>query len=1197
MQYSKDILFTIINPNLIINESVNSPKNTSIILEEIQLYENFLTSMKQYLQSRYDDTISDVTQNLINAKDSGVLIKEIITNPDYLEKVLEQLNKQVRNLIKSIRSMGNVLSANNALSSISEKIRNLINSLTEKITQSLRMPGWKGFLYSLGLYCFARFILNKFTEYKDSATEMMTFFTSSAPEKLNQKILELSQMILNISGTTMTEFMSFFSDMAEISKIFVSILAYVKRKLEFGKELNLQNAPVVNVTEDAVGRIVKGVNTTADVGPNEIKKQAAKFGNKVTKDGEPPLLNTKITKNTTTNKLYNLGLTETIRKEGNNYIIYSKNGEKKLGTYKTKKEAEKRLQQIEYFKHKSESYNSFELAIMEGGHTLEEDWKTNLKRLVAAGALTAVAAGGLSTKSAYDKWVNNHKNIPVVSQIEKPSSQIYHTSVQQKTDNDTNINSKKLDKNDKTTSLRPKPRPDNLITTTTDDSELAPKTSIRPIARPDFNITFDPKERLLIDVLQKTGIKGIEMAAFLSQAAHETGNYAYFGELGNADYFNKYDPQYAPKKAKELGNTEYGDGYKYRGRGYLHLTGRANYKKAGDALGLPLVDDPDLAANPRIAAYIAVWYWNKRVKPRVDNFKDVKQVTVPINPSLAGLQDRETKFKEYIKVMSRSNNLTTESITENTKSVKLKDLAEIKTNFENADFWISRRNSINNVGMPSKEYNPESIGIKVVRTDVLLPSYLYYVIQYLHSTGYFKKIAKGVTNLVNITTNDVRNISLALNESQIINIKKIIEAEIVDLDKKREDKKIGDFHKSFMNDVKSAAQEKMEAYKIANEEGLFDDLPVGSRFTLPKGASYKVLSHSMTTHKTNVLPNHQQEFRNKHNFGPAKFIEYNGKYFKPMIYAEEVAGEMAGSNSGFELDKLINFETGEKRYKKFTGPKRVTEKKKQNTVKEEWYHGTADVREIRKEGGFQSRNINVTYISDPKKWKELQHKANKLRDTNKDEYFKILDELSALKKNMTTKSPIFLTNVYNVAKTYADPHRAWDYQGAEERILRVSSEDGKNLKIDATGKDFKGINIDNVTKGLVNAGISLEKIQNALEMFSLRIKNGKLSTDALAVIAQMFGFDTVDVTGVLDSYNVGKIRSTVRMVFNPSTIKIIAGLNENMSVTGTETAKLAKEKGILPGTDEWFEHWFSLPYMIDQRNKKHKPRGMGVKPS
>ena len=62
---------------------------------------------------------------------------------------------------------------------------------------------------------------------------------------------------------------------------------------------------------EATGRVVKGVNTTVDVGPNEIKKQAAKFGNTVDKDGRPPTLNKKV-KGSSTNVLFNLGLSESL---------------------------------------------------------------------------------------------------------------------------------------------------------------------------------------------------------------------------------------------------------------------------------------------------------------------------------------------------------------------------------------------------------------------------------------------------------------------------------------------------------------------------------------------------------------------------------------------------------------------------------------------------------------------------------------------------------------------------------------------------------------------------------------------------------------------------------------------------------------------------------------------------------------------
>lgn len=66
----------------------------------------------------------------------------------------------------------------------------------------------------------------------------------------------------------------------------------------------------------------------------------------------------------------------------------------------------------------------------------------------------------------------------------------------------------------------------------------------------------------------------------------------------------------------------------------------------------------------------------------------------------------------------------------------LGDLCEIKTNFPEADFWLT------NEGKPSKDFNPTFVGVRVYRTDILVPGYLYYLMEYLHTMGYFKSMPK-----------------------------------------------------------------------------------------------------------------------------------------------------------------------------------------------------------------------------------------------------------------------------------------------------------------------------------------------------------------------------------------------------------------------------------------------------------------------
>ena len=102
---------------------------------------------------------------------------------------------------------------------------------------------------------------------------------------------------------------------------------------------------------------------------------------------------------------------------------------------------------------------------------------------------------------------------------------------------------------------------------------------------------------------------------------------------------------------------------------------------------------------------------------------------------------------------------TSEFITEET-GLRLKNLCTVKVNFPDADFWLQRKGSLKTVGTPLKEFYSENIGIKVVKTDVLDPKYLYYVMQHIKNTGYWEPRANGSLNLVSIRTEDVANLPI-----------------------------------------------------------------------------------------------------------------------------------------------------------------------------------------------------------------------------------------------------------------------------------------------------------------------------------------------------------------------------------------------------------------------------------------------------
>ena len=160
-------------------------------------------------------------------------------------------------------------------------------------------------------------------------------------------------------------------------------------------------------------------------------------------------------------------------------------------------------------------------------------------------------------------------------------------------------------------------------------------------------------ESLLHRAAKAAGIVGTELAQFMAQTKHESWDFSRLKEksVGKEYFAKKYDRQYAPRTAKILGNKHVGDGEKYHGRGFIQLTGRDNYRMASQALGIDLLNNPELAERPDIAAKIAIWYWQTRVKPHVNNFNDTRAVTQKINPAMRGLQDRHVKFINYKNIL------------------------------------------------------------------------------------------------------------------------------------------------------------------------------------------------------------------------------------------------------------------------------------------------------------------------------------------------------------------------------------------------------------------------------------------------------------------------------------------------------------------------------------------------------------------
>lgn len=133
------------------------------------------------------------------------------------------------------------------------------------------------------------------------------------------------------------------------------------------------------------------------------------------------------------------------------------------------------------------------------------------------------------------------------------------------------------------------------------------------------------------------------VAAFLAQILHESGSFQFLRELASGAAY---------EGRKDLGNTQPGDGVRYKGRGFIQLTGRANFRSAGSDLGLDLENNPDLAEQPDIAARLAVWFWNKKNLNAKADAGDFVGITRAINGGTRGLQDRTRLYESAKQVLS-----------------------------------------------------------------------------------------------------------------------------------------------------------------------------------------------------------------------------------------------------------------------------------------------------------------------------------------------------------------------------------------------------------------------------------------------------------------------------------------------------------------------------------------------------------------
>ena len=134
--------------------------------------------------------------------------------------------------------------------------------------------------------------------------------------------------------------------------------------------------------------------------------------------------------------------------------------------------------------------------------------------------------------------------------------------------------------------------------------------------------------------------KPLRIAHFIAQVAHESGAFQYMEEIADgADYEGRED----------LGNTQPGDGMRFKGRGLIQLTGRSNYESFSKSMSIDFVTNPKQVAELPYAILCAAWFWDTNKLNPIADQDDIKGITLTINGGLNGFEDR----KHYLQAAKR----------------------------------------------------------------------------------------------------------------------------------------------------------------------------------------------------------------------------------------------------------------------------------------------------------------------------------------------------------------------------------------------------------------------------------------------------------------------------------------------------------------------------------------------------------------
>lgn len=161
------------------------------------------------------------------------------------------------------------------------------------------------------------------------------------------------------------------------------------------------------------------------------------------------------------------------------------------------------------------------------------------------------------------------------------------------------------------------------------------------------------------------------IAAFIAQVGHESGhlmrlveNLNYSSDALRKSWPSRFNVELATTVARKpeqianiaygnrMGNTAPSDGWKYRGRGLIQITGKNNYRACGEALGLDVIAQPELLEKPQHACMSAAWFWASNGLNTLADAGKFDAITQRINGGQTGAADRQALYTRALKVLA-----------------------------------------------------------------------------------------------------------------------------------------------------------------------------------------------------------------------------------------------------------------------------------------------------------------------------------------------------------------------------------------------------------------------------------------------------------------------------------------------------------------------------------------------------------------